>query len=543
MTCEKGMNMSPRRSIAAVAAAVLTGSGALILSAPFTANAQTPPPSPNVDPAVLAAMETDLGLTTEAALERLAAEDAAVEIEHLATVRLGADYAGTWIDADGQIVVAATEPFATTLDAAGYEAAVVERSTADLSALAADVTAAVEALAAEEVYSWYVDLPANRIAIVASDAEAAERVAEEAGLDADAWSVSVEAEQPIPYQGSIRGGDAYNIAGQSRCSVGFSATHPTYGQGFVTAGHCDIGSGQITGGTGAGGQFRLSQFPGEDWAWVQAGTGWQVSPNVNRYDNTNVQVANATEAVVGASVCRSGSTTGWYCGVIEAKGVQISYPEGSLSGMTRTTVCAEPGDSGGSYISGSSAQGITSGGAGTCPSGWTVFEPLNRALQRTGATLTTTGGTQPGFTMSVSPGTATVRPGQSATATVATQTTSGSAQSVNLTVTGAPTGVQAAVTPSQVTTGGSATLTLNVAATAATGTHTITVTAQGTVTRTATFTLVIGDGGGSGTWSAGTAYAVGALVTYNGVGYRCVIAHTSQSTWTPDVTPALWART
>nr|BFF24133.1 alpha-lytic protease prodomain-containing protein [Glycomyces mayteni] len=352
---------------------------------------------------MLAAMETDLGLTTEAALERLAAEDAAVEIEHLATVRLGADYAGTWIDADGQIVVAATEPFATTLDAAGYEAAVVERSTADLSALAADVTAAVEALAAEEVYSWYVDLPANRIAIVASDAEAAERVAEEAGLDADAWSVSVEAEQPIPYQGSIRGGDAYNIAGQSRCSVGFSATHPTYGQGFVTAGHCDIGSGQITGGTGAGGQFRLSQFPGEDWAWVQAGTGWQVSPNVNRYDNTNVQVANATEAVVGASVCRSGSTTGWYCGVIEAKGVQISYPEGSLSGMTRTTVCAEPGDSGGSYISGSSAQGITSGGAGTCPSGWTVFEPLNRALQRTGATLTTTGGTQPGFTMSVSP--------------------------------------------------------------------------------------------------------------------------------------------
>ncbi|GAA2283918.1 hypothetical protein GCM10009853_043130 [Glycomyces scopariae] len=63
------------------------------------------------------------------------------------------------------------------------------------------------------------------------------------------------------------------------------------------------------------------------------------------------------------------------------------------------------------------------------------------------------------------------------------------------------------------------------------------------MTRTATFTLVIGGGGGGGTWSAGTPYAVGALVTYNGVGYRCVIAHTSQSTWTPDVTPALWART
>jgi streptogrisin C len=544
MTCEKGQNMSPRRSIAAVAAAVLTGGGALILGAPAS-NAQQPLDSPvDVDSAVLAAMERDLGLTTDEALELLAAEASAVEIEHLAAASLGDEYAGTWID-DGAVVVAATEPFASALDASGYEAAVVERSLAELEALAADVTAAVDRLGAEAVYSWYVDLPANEIALVASDEAAAERVAAEADLDGDAWSVSVETERPVPYQGSIRGGDAYNIAGQSRCSVGFSATHPTYGQGFVTAGHCDIGSGQITGGTGAGGQFRLSQFPGEDWAWVQAGSGWRVSPTVNRYGGADVQVANGTEAVVGASVCRSGSTTGWYCGVIQAKGVQISYPEGSLSGMTRTTVCAEPGDSGGSYISGNSAQGITSGGAGSCPSGWTVYEPLNRALQRTGATLTTTGDTQPGFTMSVSPNSANLQPGQSATATVATRTTSGGAQSVNLSVSGAPSGVQVSVSPTQVTTGGSATLTLNVTAAAPEGTHTVTVTAQGTVTRTATFTLVIGDddGGGETTWRSGVAYAVGDQIVYNGVRYRCVIAHTSQSTWTPDVTPALWART
>ncbi|WP_084959218.1 carbohydrate-binding protein [Thermoactinospora rubra] len=43
-------------------------------------------------------------------------------------------------------------------------------------------------------------------------------------------------------------------------------------------------------------------------------------------------------------------------------------------------------------------------------------------------------------------------------------------------------------------------------------------------------------------WKAGTAYAVGALVTYNGVTYRCLQAHTAQIGWEPPGTPALWQR-
>lgn len=48
-------------------------------------------------------------------------------------------------------------------------------------------------------------------------------------------------------------------------------------------------------------------------------------------------------------------------------------------------------------------------------------------------------------------------------------------------------------------------------------------------------------------WAAGTAYKVGEMVTYgvNTVGdpqlYRCLQAHTSQTDWTPDATPALWS--
>lgn len=536
--------MNHRKRIAATAA-ILTGGAALILGAQPSANAQSQEPIQNdpteaVDPALVAAMERDLGLTTDQVFDRLAAEDTALEIEAEAAEALGDDYAGTWV-AEDEIVVATTGDRVEL----GARTETVAHSLSELDTWAADLSAAVNRLEAhDDLHSWYVDVPANAVAIVASDEDAARTVAEAAGIDADAYRIDVESEAPAPYQQNIVGGDAYNIGGQSRCSVGFSATHPSWGEGFVTAGHCDIGSGAITGGTGAGGQFRTSQFPGEDWAWVEAGTGWQTAPLVNRYNGTTVEVHDGTEAAIGASVCRSGSTTGWWCGVIEAKGVTVTYPEGAVNGMTRTTVCAEPGDSGGSYISGNSAQGITSGGAGTCPSGWTVFEPLNRALQRTGANLTTTGDQIPdGFDLSLTPSSVTLQPGASTTVTVDTETTSGNPQTVSLSASGAPSGVSVTFGDSQLTTGQSTTMSVTTTATATEGTHTITVTASGDRTRTANLTLVVGDdGGGETTWAPGVAYSVGDRVLYNGSQYVCTIAHTSQSDWTPDVTPALWSR-
>lgn len=41
-------------------------------------------------------------------------------------------------------------------------------------------------------------------------------------------------------------------------------------------------------------------------------------------------------------------------------------------------------------------------------------------------------------------------------------------------------------------------------------------------------------------WAAGSAYAVGDRVQYNGTLYKCIQAHTSQSDWMPSATPALW---
>lgn len=41
-------------------------------------------------------------------------------------------------------------------------------------------------------------------------------------------------------------------------------------------------------------------------------------------------------------------------------------------------------------------------------------------------------------------------------------------------------------------------------------------------------------------WASGKAYALDDRVRYGEKLYKCVQAHTSQSDWTPDATPALW---
>lgn len=43
-------------------------------------------------------------------------------------------------------------------------------------------------------------------------------------------------------------------------------------------------------------------------------------------------------------------------------------------------------------------------------------------------------------------------------------------------------------------------------------------------------------------WATDTEYAVDERIRYDGTLYKCLTAHTSQSTWTPDVSPSLWVR-
>ncbi len=119
----------------------------------------------------------------------------------------------------------------------------------------------------------------------------------------------------------------------------------------------------------------MSSFPGNDYAYVNVGSDDTPIGAVNNYSGGTVNVAGSTQAAVGSTVCRSGSTTGWHCGTIQAFNASVTYAEGTVSGLIRTNVCAEPGDSGGSLLAGTQAQGMTSGGSGNCSSGGAGRQP------------------------------------------------------------------------------------------------------------------------------------------------------------------------
>ncbi|PPK68565.1 M20/M25/M40 family metallo-hydrolase [Actinokineospora auranticolor] len=106
---------------------------------------------------------------------------------------------------------------------------------------------------------------------------------------------------------------------------------------------------------------------------------------------------------------------------------------------------------------------------------------------------------QPGqdFSVALSPTSTSVQPGGTASTTVSTQTTSGAAQTVTLSATGAPTGVTVSFNPTSVQTGSSAAASISVGSSVAPGTYPITISGVGTATRSATFTLTVGTNPGT----------------------------------------------
>ncbi|MGZ3145377.1 M28 family peptidase [Lentzea chajnantorensis] len=138
---------------------------------------------------------------------------------------------------------------------------------------------------------------------------------------------------------------------------------------------------------------------------------------------------------------------------------------------------------------------------------------LNRAVDGIAYTLwkSAVGSSTPGadFSVAVSPTSGSVAAGSPVSATVATQTVSGNAQTVQLSASGLPSGATASFSPASVSTGGSSTLTINTTASVASGTYSVTVTAAGSVSRTATYGLTVtGGGGGSCNGTNGTDLAI-----------------------------------
>jgi hypothetical protein len=126
------------------------------------------------------------------------------------------------------------------------------------------------------------------------------------------------------------------------------------------------------------------------------------------------------------------------------------------------------------------------------------------------------------FSVSVSPASGSVTAGSSASTTVSTDVTAGSAQSVNLTAAGLPTGATATFNPTSVTAGGSSTLTVATSSSTPAGTYGITVTGTGaSATHTATYTLTVNSASGGGITNGG--FETGSLSGWTSAGTTSVV--------------------
>ncbi|HJP87591.1 MAG TPA: S1 family peptidase [Candidatus Limnocylindrales bacterium] len=186
---------------------------------------------------------------------------------------------------------------------------------------------------------------------------------------------------------AVEGGDAI-YGTKYRCSLGFNVrSGSTYY--FLTAGHC--GKVEANWWTSANrstliGSTQSATFPGKDYSLVKYASSY--APDATGRAG-NVDITSAANAFVGETVTRDGSTTGIHSGRVTALNVTVKYQGGgTVRGLIQTTVCAEPGDSGGPLYDGGKAIGLTSGGSGDCRSGGTTFfQPVTAALAAYGVSV------------------------------------------------------------------------------------------------------------------------------------------------------------
>jgi len=368
------------------------GAMALLLGIAGTLPASAEPDDADLPPSMVAAMQRDLGITPEQLRSRLSLEGAHLLVAEQLRTLLGITFSGSWIDRkSGELFVGTTDSSQTVrIRALGAQAVVQRVPDSELRRVQAKLDRAAGE-AAPTVGAWYIDPAANAVVVATTSVPEAETFVGDADADADPVEIRSTAEVPRLFADLV-GGDAITVptsGGTGRCSIGFSArsANATY---VITAGHCTDLGGTWSGNNGATiGPVTSSNFPTDDFGAIQVTNtaGWTGTSRVTGSSS----MLGSTEAAIGASVCRSGSTTGYHCGTLQARNATVNYGGGDIVyGLTRTNACAEPGDSGGSFVAGRQAQGLTSGGSGDCTSGGTTyFQPINEALSSYGLTLVT----------------------------------------------------------------------------------------------------------------------------------------------------------
>jgi streptogrisin D len=305
--------------------------------------------------------------------------------------RLGAVHtAGSYLDpASGTMVVAVTDAAtAQAVRAAGAVPALVSRSSARLNGVKDDLDRTMRLSGT----AWAVDPITDQVVVSVDDSVTGARLAQvQAAVNRYGDAARLTHIAGV-FRTFIAGGDAI-YGGNARCSLGFNAQNSSGTQFFVTAGHCgNIAATWYANSshTTVLGTRVISVFPGNGDYSIFQYTGTISRPgSVDLYNGTTRDITGAANPTLNQSVSRSGSTTGVHSGRVTALNVTVNYVgAGTVTGLTQTTVCAEPGDSGGSLFAGNTALGLTSGGSGNCTSGGTTFfQPVLEALNARSLTV------------------------------------------------------------------------------------------------------------------------------------------------------------
>ncbi|MBQ0826288.1 S1 family peptidase [Streptomyces tagetis] len=306
---------------------------------------------------------------------------------------LGESFAGSYYDAGKQQLVVNVAPggdrgAADRARQAGAAVREVGNSIAELKGGARTLTSE----ASIPGTAWAIDPRTNKILVTADSTVTGDRWDRlESTVERLGSGMATLKKSAGTFKTFASGGDAI-FGGGARCSLGFNVTAGDGAPAFLTAGHCGVGAARWSDAQGGRpiGTVDQAVFPGAgDFALVTYDDPATVAPSEVNLGNQTLAISRAAEATVGQEVFRMGSTTGLSDGRVLGLDATVNYPEGRVSGLIQTDVCAEPGDSGGSLFTRDGlAVGLTSGGSGDCTvGGQTFFQPVTTALEAVGATL------------------------------------------------------------------------------------------------------------------------------------------------------------
>jgi streptogrisin C len=401
---------------AAATAALVLGSTTMASARPDTARPDTARPdtarlgtSADAGQSGAAfALAREFGVSAAQAQQRLENERSLDRLSDALTRRLGAgETGGSYIARSGALVVTVTDAAAAQrVRASGASPRSVRYSSSDLASVHRQLDRYSREHGAGAVQGWYVDVRDNAVVVTTTagtDSWGTRAFLNKARSYGDLVEVERTAADAVA-AAYLYGGQQVNMSNGYVCSNGFNARTSSGAYILLTAGHCAEGYPTFSRNGVTIGSTRGYSFPTSDYASVNINDPayWNPQGAVDMYNGYARAVSGYSSAPVGSSLCKSGRTTGWTCGTIQAYNQTVNYGGGDIVyGLVRHSACVEQGDSGGSNMSGNYAQGMSSGGSLYSSGGRLVcgqkvgqpnvsyYQPVGEALSAYGATLVT----------------------------------------------------------------------------------------------------------------------------------------------------------